>query len=118
MENTSKVSLLDWRFKLGIFLLVLALMLLVISLILLPTAKFSDRFDSSLGNGFWAINNYGVRDLLFNWSALDDQAVVEAFSTHPFLQVFVALLFLLFLTPLFIIMGSALIVRWWVKTRI
>ncbi|MBE4704117.1 hypothetical protein [Spiroplasma platyhelix] len=118
MKENNKVSLLDWRFKFGIFLLVLTFLLIVIALILLPTAKFTNRFDSYLGNGFWALNHYSLKDLLFNWTSLDDQAVVDAYLTHPFSQVFVALLFLLVLAPILIILGFALVVRWWIKTRI
>lgn len=118
MKNNKKTSLLDWRFKLGIFLLVLSFLILIIALILISTAKFIGRFDSYLGNGFWALNYYGLKDLLFNWNMLEDQAIVEAYSSHPFLQIFVALIFLLFLLPIFVILGIFLILRWWIKTRI
>lgn len=117
MQEKNKVSLLDWRFKLGVFLLVLALLMVVVALILMPTAQFAGRFES-YGNGFWAVSHYGVKDLLFHWTSLDDQAVIEAYSSHPFAQIFVALLLFIFLVPIFIILGVALIVRWWVKTRI
>lgn len=118
MKENEKVSLLDWRFKLGIFFLVLAILILIIALILMPSAKFTDRFDSYLGNGFWVLNHYGLKDTLFNWSLLDDQAIRNSDLSHPFLQVFVALLFLVFLLPIFLFFGSALIIRWWIKTRI
>lgn len=118
MENKNQTSLLDWRFKLGIFLFILALLLLVIAVILLPTAKFTDQFDASYGDGFWAINHYGVHNLLFNWTSLDDDAIFAADTSHPFVQVFVALLFLIFLAPILIILGAALVIRWWIKTRI
>ncbi|MGL5268168.1 MAG: hypothetical protein ACRC8P_00130 [Spiroplasma sp.] len=118
MKRNNKVSLLDWRFKLGIFLLVLSFLILIVALILIPTANFTDRFDSYLGNGFWALNHYSLKDLLFAWTDLDDQAIITGFLSHPFLQVFIALLFLVFLFPLLIILSSALILRWWIKTRI
>lgn len=118
MKDKEKVSLQDWKFKLGIFILVLAFLFLIISLILIPAAKFSDRFDSYLGNGFWVINHYGLKDTLFNWTILDDQAIRNSDLSHPFQQVFVALLFLVFLFPIFTIIGFAMILRWWVKTRI
>lgn len=118
MKEKDKVSLLDWRFKFGIFLLVIAIVLTIIALILLPTAKFTARFGSDLGNGFWALDHYSLKDLIFNWVSLDDQAVMEAYESHPFAQVFVALLFLVFLLPIFFVLGVGLIIRWWVKTRI
>lgn len=118
MENKDQVSLLDWRFKLGIFLFILTVLLLVIAVILLPTAKFTDKFDASCGNGFWAISNYGVHDLLFNWTVLDDKAIIAADTSHPFVQVFVALLFLIFLAPILFVLGATLVIRWWIKTRI
>lgn len=118
MKNSNKVSLLDWRFKLGIFLLVLSFLMLIIGLILLLTANFTDRFDSYMGNGFWALKHYSLKDLLFNWTSLDDQAIINGDVNHSFLQMFVALLFLLFLIPSFVILGFGLILRWWIKTRI
>lgn len=118
MQEKNKVSLLDWRFKFGIFLLVVAVLMVIIALILMPTAKFTDQFNSYHGNGLWAINHYGVHDLLFNWTGLDDQAVRSGDVSHPYVQVFVALLFLLFLAPILAVLGILLIVRWWIKTRI
>lgn len=118
MKKNNKVSLFDGRFKLGVFLLVLSFFSLIIALILLPTAKFIDRFDSYLGNGFWALNHYYIKDLLFNWTNLDDQAIIAEFLSHSFLQVFVALLFLVFIFPILLFLSCSLILRWWVKTRI
>lgn len=118
MENRDQVSLLDWRFKLGIFLFILAVLLLVIAVILLPTVKFTNQFEAPYGDGFWAIKRYGVHDLLFNWTSLDDNAIIAADSSHPFAQVFVALLFFIFLAPILIALGTTLVIRWWIKTRI
>lgn len=118
MKKDNKVSLFDGRFKLGIFLLVLSFLILIVAFLLLPTAKFVDRFDSYLGNGFWALKHYFFKDLLFNWTKLDDQAIIAEFLSHPFLQVFVALLFLVFIFPILLFLSCFLILRWWVKTRI
>lgn len=118
MKKKTKVSLFDWRFKIGIFLLVLGFLVLAVGLVLIPTASFINRFDSKLGDGFWVLNNYHFKDLLFNWTCLDDQAIGWEWLSHPFLQIFIALLFIAIIFPLFFLLGCSLILRWWVKTRI
>lgn len=114
----NKISLYDWRFKLGILFLILAFIFLIISLILFTTAKFVDNFHNFLGNGFSILNHNSLKDLLFHWEKLDDQAIHSVYLNHDFLQVFIAIIFLLFLLPVFFTLAIILILRWWIKTRI
>ncbi|MDQ7983261.1 MAG: hypothetical protein REH79_03560 [Spiroplasma sp.] len=113
-----RVSLFDWQFKLGVFFLILTLIILIITLVLFATAKFVDNFGNYLGNGFWALNHYGLKDLLFNWVQLDDDMIHLAYLSHNFLQEFIAIIFLLFVLPVFFIAAVTLTLHWWIKTRI
>lgn len=117
MEN-KKVSLLDWRFGWGLFFLIIMIVLLTVSLILFGSVSFNDKFSDYLGNGFWSLQHFGIHDLLFNWKTLDNNASIEPWQSHPFLQVNIAIIFLFFLVPFFLVIGLFLIIRWWLKTRI
>lgn len=120
MEKKEKVSLKDWRTIVGILFILIGIIFVIISLIILGVYDFINNYElnDNLGNGFWAINHYGVYDLLFNWHSLEDYAVNNSYQSHPFYQIYVALTLLLFVAPLFLLFGLIFFIRWWITTRI
>lgn len=116
--KTKKITSWDWKQKLGLFLYILVVLLIIISLVLLATASFNDNYNIFLGNGFWSLKRYGVINLFYNWNQLDINAAKNADVSHPFLQVYFAIIFLMIITPIFFILGTILLVRGWWKSRI
>lgn len=113
-----KVTSWDWKQKLGLFLCILTLFFLIISLILFGTAIFNDHFNNFLGKGFWSLKHYGIINLFYNWDQLDIEAAKNTYVSHPFEQVYFAIIFLIIIVPICFVLGVSLLVRGWWKSRI
>jgi len=58
--TNKKTVFWDKKQKLGLFLIICAILALIISLILFSSAIFIDNFNQRLGDGFWCLKNYGI----------------------------------------------------------
>ena len=114
----NKITFWDWKQKIGLFFCVLAILLIIISLILLATASFSNNYDKFFGDGFWSLKHYGLINLFNNWYQLDITAAKQADVSHPFQQVYFAILFLIVIVPILLLFGIILLIRGWWKSRI
>lgn len=113
-----KITSWDWKQKLSLFLYILIVLVIITSLLLLITANFQNHYNVFLGNGFWSLKYYGIVNLFHNWNQLDIDAAKNADVSHPFLQVYFAILFLMIITPIFFIIATILLIRAWWKSRI
>lgn len=116
--QSKKLIFWDWKQKLGLLLCILTLISIVISLILLATANFNDHYNNFLGNGFWSLKHYGIINLFYNWDQLDIAAATNTYTSHPFEQVYFAIIFLIIIVPICFGFGIILLIRGWWKSTI
>ncbi|WP_308150229.1 hypothetical protein [Spiroplasma sp. AdecLV25b] len=118
MDKSKNSSHWDWRQKFGLFLIIVAIISIIISLILFGTAFFNNANNKFLGDGFWSLKYYGIINLFNNWNVFDNDAGFNAFISHPFQQVYFGIILLIIIFPICFGIGSILSIRGWWTARI